>query len=138
MRDLRFARGLRQQELADRLGCERSYVSALETDAKQAPPAAFVDALSKALVLAPDEDERLRHAHARSRRRYAVPAECSAPMYELVYELFARLERLNTLQQQGILAFLRLGDVSPAPPSVSERRIRRKDRGTQRDKEDAM
>jgi len=34
LRDLRFSRGVRQQELADMVGCERSYVSALENDVK--------------------------------------------------------------------------------------------------------
>ena len=106
LRKIRFARGLRQQEFADLVGCERSYVSALENDIKQ----------------------ELREARAKSRRRYEVPPESPDQVYEFVYELFARLESLSVLQLQGLRTILELGDGVAPPAVLPEGRIRRKDR----------
>lgn len=136
LRQLRYLGGLRQQELADLIGCERSYISALENDIKQAPPEAFVEALCKVLALTDHDAAMLRRARQKSRRHYSVPADASTQAYELAHELFTRLDRLNTLQIQGLMAILQLGDMT-AGPVPTEGRIRRKDRRPQRE-EDTM
>lgn len=137
LRKIRFARGLRQQEFADRVGCERSYVSALENDVKQAPPPEFVDSVQKALDLSDCEALELREARAKSRRRYAVPPESPEEVYEFIYELFARLDRLSALQLRGLRTVLELGDGVAQLVPPPEGRIRRKDR-RQPDQEAAM
>jgi transcriptional regulator with XRE-family HTH domain len=131
MRELRFARGLRQQELADQVGCERSYVSALENDVKKAPPAPFVAAMCRSLNLDDGEAQSLHLARAKSQRRYSVPANSRRQTYELVYDLFARLDRLSSLQLQGLRMILELGDVRDVQAVAPEGRIRRKDRRLQ-------
>ena len=129
LRSLRFRRGLRQQDLAELLDCDRSYLSALENDLKHPPSAAFVHELSSALSLSDEEAAALEGARARSRRHYVVPADTPMQTYEFVFQLFARLEGLSALQIQAMCAVLQLG---AAPGSVSsvaaDGRIRRSDR----------
>jgi transcriptional regulator with XRE-family HTH domain len=129
---------MRQQELADRVGCERSYVSALENDVKQAPGTAFVNHVCGALQLNDAEAEALRQACAKSRRKYSVPPHLPKEAYEVTFELFARLERLNALQFQGLMTVLRLGDLPPGSAQPSEGRVRRRDRRSHVEKEDAV
>ena len=138
LRQLRFARGMRQQELADRVGCERSYVSAIENDIKQAPAAAFVDRVCSVLELGEVESTVLHQARQRSRRRYSLPAEAPKEAYEFASEFFSRMERLSALQLQGLMTILQLGDVSRALDQPAEGRIRRRDRRPQQEQEDAM
>jgi len=139
LRQLRFARGMRQQELADRVGCERSYVSAIENDVKQAPVAAFVDMVCEVLQLDETESTALHQARRRSRRRHSIPPHAPKEAYEFASEFFTRLDRLSALQLQGLMTILQLGDLPKAldQPAV-EGRIRRRDRRPQQQKEDAM
>lgn len=138
LRRLRFARGMRQQELADRVGCERSYVSALENDIKQAPAAAFVDKVCAVLQLDEAESTALHQARQRSRRRYSLPPEAPKEAYEFASEFFTRMERLSALQLQGLMTILQLGDLPGALDHPVEGRIRRRDRRPQQEQEDAM
>jgi transcriptional regulator with XRE-family HTH domain len=138
LRQLRFARGMRQQELADRVGCERSYVSAIENDVKQAPVAAFVDKVCAVLQLDEAESTVLHQARARSRRRYSIPPQAPKEAYEFASEFFTRLDRLSALQLQGLMTILLLGDLSKTLDQPVEGRIRRRDRRPQQEKEDTM
>ena len=124
LRTLRFRRGLRQQELADLVGCDRSYLSALENDLKHAASDTLVRELSSALELPDGEASALATARERSRRTYVVPADTPMQGYDLVYELFDRLEGLSELQIQAMRAVLQMGDRSKA--SGVEGRIRRR------------
>lgn len=137
LRTLRFKLGLRQQELADLLGCDRSYLSALETDLKHAPSAAFVDTLSAALKLTEADAAALQRARGRSQRAYVVPADTPMQAYDFVYELFACLEGLNALQVQAMRAVLELGSSPRSAPLAVEGRIRRSNR-RQKEQEEAM
>ena len=128
LRQLRLRRGLRQQALADLVGCERSYISALENDLKKEPPPAFVDGIGQVLDLPSEEAAELRQALAKSRRAYAVPAQAPRETYEFVYDLFASLDSLSLLQLQGLRTVLQLGNAQQGPLHESDVRIRRKDR----------
>ena len=123
--------------MADKIGCKRSYVSALENDIKRAPPEAFVQAICDALQLPELETEALHEARRKSRRQYAIPPDATGEIYEFVDELFAKLERLSELQLHGMRAWLAVGDGESRPQGALESRIRRKDR-RQPDTEDAM
>lgn len=138
LRQLRFARGMRQQELADLVGCERSYVSAVENDIKQAPGTAFVDKVCALLQLDETESAALHLARRRSRRRYSLPPEAPKEAYEFAAEFFARIERLSALQLHGLMTILQLGDLPRGLIQPAEGRIRRKDRRPQQEQEDAM
>jgi transcriptional regulator with XRE-family HTH domain len=138
LRQLRFDRGVRQYELADRVGCERSYVSAIENDLKQAPGSAFVDKVCAVLQLDEAESASLHQARRRSRRGYSVPAQAPKGVYEFAYEFFTRLDSLSALQLQSLMITLQLGDLARALDRPVEGRIRRRDRRPQQEQEDAM
>jgi transcriptional regulator with XRE-family HTH domain len=110
LRALRFQLGLRQQELSQLAGCDRSYLSALENDLKSAPTATFLDALSGALQLPGAEANDLRRARERSRRSCAMPADAPAATYDLVYDLFSSLDRLCAKELKALKAVLEIGD----------------------------
>lgn len=137
LRTLRFKLGLRQQELADLVGCDRSYLSALENDLKHAPSAAFVQQISTALKLPDADAASLEGARARSKRAYVVPADTPMQAYDFVFDLFASLEGLSSLQVQAMRAVLELGGAPRSTPSAVEGRIRRSDRRP-REQEAAM
>jgi len=73
VRELRIRAGLTQSQVAERIGVSNTYVSALESGRKAAPPHAVVVALSTCLAV--DEAELWRLARAereeRLRRRIA-------------------------------------------------------------------
>lgn len=134
LRRLRVAHGLRQVELAARLGCEQSYLSALENDLKQAPPAQFVHDLGRAVELTGEELDRLERARLRSARRYQVPSAAPQEFYEVAFKLFSKAEELGSRKLNVLSEILDFQDES-AP--AKEGRIRRKDRGESRGKETA-
>lgn len=108
LRTLRSQAGLRQQALSKLAGCDRSYLSALETGLKPAPSAAFVETLIRALNLAEDDAEVLRSARERSRHTYTVAPQSSSQTHDFVYELFQRLEHLSLRQIQALQAVLEI------------------------------
>jgi transcriptional regulator with XRE-family HTH domain len=138
LRELRISRGLRQEDLAVLAGCERTYLSALETDAKPAPSTAFTDSLCRALHLNPTEEEVLRQARAKSRRSYSIPSSAAEEAYEFVHELFARLDRLGPLEVRGLMTILELGDAARETFRPAIARIRRKDSRSLQGKENTM
>lgn len=137
LRTLRFKHGLRQQELADLVGCDRSYLSAVENDLKRAPSATFVRTVSSALKLSEADAAGLQRARDRSQRAYVVPADTPMQAYDFVFELFACLEGLSSLQVQAMRAVLELGRAPGTTALSVEGRIRRSDRRI-KDQEEAM
>lgn len=136
LRRFRLERGLRQQELADKIGCERSYVSSLETGFKQMPTAEFVAAIGREFSLGEDELDVLDQARQQSCRRYVLPVEAPLEAYWVAYEFFTRLEQLSARQLEAMLAILQFGDAKA--PTNHQPRLRRKDRGAAREKEPTM
>jgi transcriptional regulator with XRE-family HTH domain len=128
LRKLRFRHGLRQQELADLVGCDRSYVSSLENDLKRAPSAEFVQVLTRALSLPAEDSAALQRARLRSKRHFVVPADTPMEAYEFLYELFASMEKLSSAQVRAMRAVLELGGTQRSPALPVEGRIRRCDR----------
>lgn len=128
LRELRFARGLRQAELASLVGCQRTYLSAVENDQYVAPPPDFVERLRSSLALTDDEARDLEAARVRSRRSYQVPDDAPQAVYELVFELFAKLDGLNAPMVEALTQMLKASNPARPPPSNVEGRIRRKDR----------
>lgn len=108
LRRLRRRRGLKQKEVADRLGYEPSYVSALERGEKGPPRRAFVERLIRGLDLDEDERVELTTALAESRRQITLPLHASEEEYSLLHELEAQLGRLRVEQIYLIRLALRL------------------------------
>ena len=108
LRRLRRRRGLKQKEVADRLGYEPSYLSALERGEKGPPRRAFVERLIRGLDLDEDERVELTTALAESRRQITLPARSNELEYSLLRELEPQLGKLRPEQIYLIRLALRL------------------------------
>ena len=126
IRSFRVKRGLRQFEVAALLGCGRRTITAAESGAGHGVKNDLAERLCKALALSEEEQLELEKAVRRSQRVYSIPEEAPAAAYELVYELFDRLDRLTALEIDLIRTTLRLHSerllvASPATGHVARR-----------------
>lgn len=95
IRLLRKKRNLRSKDAAELLGCEPSFLSAVENGLKiPAQSSEFIDLLIKRYELDEDEIKKLVDAHKRSRRNYQLPLNATSDEYELFYLLNSRLGNL--------------------------------------------
>lgn len=130
LKTLRVGRGLRQFELAELVGYEQSYVSALELDIKGPPNGEFVAHLIEALQLSPIEQETLNEAVAASQRKINLPHETPSEVYWLFHKLRRQIDRLHPVQIQLIETALDLPAELRQPIHESPSRIRRRSSGT--------
>lgn len=112
LKSLRLSRGLKQIDMAIKLGYESSYVSALERSEKGPPRQDFVQRLIRGLELDDSEQEQLAKALADSKRQISLPPKASDAEYQLIRTLGAKLGRLHPMQIQLINLTLHLGDHS--------------------------
>lgn len=108
LRAIRVRRGLQQRELAERLGYEPSYVSALERSEKGPPREDFIRRLVRGLALDPEECMALNKALAASHRQLSLPAKASIEEYKLIEMLRPQLGRLQPMQIQLIELALKM------------------------------
>lgn len=92
LHDLRLRHQIRQSELADLLGYEQSYISALEVGIKGPPTEEFVQKLVAALALPLGEQADLREIIAASDRKLALPADSPQPLYWMLNGLRDQFE----------------------------------------------
>lgn len=85
--EMRRSRGLRQSKLAELIGFEQGYISALEGGIKGPPSKDFMIRVKRALNLNVDEQEKLELASLKSIRKYVVPIDAPEQYYEFCYEL---------------------------------------------------
>lgn len=112
LKELRINRGLRQKELAFKLGYEPSYISALERSEKGPPRQDFIERLIRGLDLDGEEQAALVAALKASKRQISLPTRASEREYALLHQLEPQLGKLNPLQIQLIELALQL----PATP----------------------
>jgi len=72
LHDLRMRHGIRQNELAQLIGYDQTYISELEVGLKGPPPPDFVDKLVNALPLTSAEAQELRGAAKASDRKLVL------------------------------------------------------------------
>lgn len=118
--------GIRQGDLAELIGYEQSYVSALEVGIKGPPLPAFVDKLIKALELSPAEQERLHAAVAASQRKLVIDVDAPQEVYQLMGELQQRLPTLHPVQIRMIREVLSMREVLAEPMPEPIRRLKRR------------
>lgn len=95
IRLLREKRNLRSKDAAELLGCEPSFLSAVENGLKiPSQSSEFIHLLIKRYELDEDEVRNLIDAHKRSQRNYLLPLNASSDEYELFYLLNNRLGNL--------------------------------------------
>jgi transcriptional regulator with XRE-family HTH domain len=112
IKKFRRSRGLKQNELASRLGYEPSYISALERSEKGPPRQDFVQRLIRGLGLSIDEQFELEKALAESKRQISLPPKASEEEYLLLRALEPQLGRLHPIQIQFIKLALSLSATS--------------------------
>ncbi|HRM52435.1 MAG TPA: helix-turn-helix transcriptional regulator [Ottowia sp.] len=126
LHELRMRHGVRQVELAERIGYEQSYISALEAGAKGPPTPEFVDRLQSALGLTDEEACKLRAAADASQRKLVIDADMPQDVYWLLDRLRATLPDLTPTQVRVINEVLNM-PTSPADAwPESPRRLRRR------------
>lgn len=122
----RISRGLRQADLADLLGYEQSYISALEVGLKGPPTNEFIERLVAALSLTSDEQERLYAAAGASQRKLTLDLGAPSDMYWLVNDLRAHMSHLSPVQVRMIRDIIKLKDTLHQSREPMERVTRRK------------
>lgn len=127
-RELRDFTGLRQAELAERLGYEQSYVSALEIGTKGPPTREFVEKLIVALDLDAAWQVRLWDALDASQRKIILPTGASEGVFRLCNELRLQINELHPTQIELMRLALRLPRSLPEFPAARQRTGRRTER----------
>jgi transcriptional regulator with XRE-family HTH domain len=109
LRKLRIDRDLRLFDLAKQLGVTTAFLSAIETGRKPAP-ANFVDTLTKALELTPDERGRLEAAVDASRTTARLELENRDERTRQLAAAFARTFNAATDTEVAQMLSRILGD----------------------------
>jgi len=107
---LRTRYGIRQGELADMVGYEQSYISALEVGLKGPPTLEFVERLSEALSLSPEERQYLYEALLASQRKFTIELDAREDVYWMFRDLREQLSELSEVQVRMIRDLVRLRD----------------------------
>lgn len=125
-RHTRDKSGLRQKDLAELLGYEQSYVSAVEIGTKGPPTPEFVQKLISVLALNEVEARQLWEAMDASQRKIQIPSDAPEGVFLLGYELRKQIDHLHPSQVEAMLAILRLSTamkvVEPAGLQNARRR----------------
>ncbi len=126
LHDYRIRAGLRQKDLAELVGFEQSYVSALELGLKGPPNKNFVTQLVRVLELNQEQQDKLIEAVAASQRKVEVPNEAPIEIFWLCYKLRQQIDRLHPLQIELMTTALDLPSefnlVNTEPPTRLRRR----------------
>lgn len=126
-RHTRDKSGLRQKDLAELLGYEQSYVSAVEIGSKGPPTPEFVQKLISVLALNEDEARQLWEAMDASQRKIQIPSDAPEGVFLLGYELRKQIDHLHPSQVEAMLAILRLSTaMKVAEPAGIQNTGRRK------------
>ena len=111
LHDLRMRHGVRQNELAELIGYDQTYVSALEVGLKGPPTPEFVDKVVKVLPLTAAEEHELRLAAQASDRKLVLEPDAHPDVYWMLDALRQRLAGLHPAQARLIRELLNLPDV---------------------------
>lgn len=111
LKQLRLSRELKQNQFAELLGYEPSYVSALERSEKGPPRQDFLQRLVRGLDLDDDEQSELAQALKASRRQFSLPAQASEQEYALVHLFADQAGNLLPIQLQLIQLALSIPQV---------------------------
>lgn len=126
LNELRLENGLRQAELAERMGYEQTYLSAIEVGAKGPPSREFVERLIYVLNLEGGTSEQVMDAWEASHRHIEIPADASRAVYETLNEIRRSIRRLHPAQLELIRFALRMPEDLKSEPQPELRRIKRR------------
>lgn len=128
LHDLRVRHGLRQAELADRIGYEQSYISALEVGLKGPPTEEFLDRVANAMSLGDEERHQLWVAAQASQRKLVIDPDAPPDIYWLLNDLRSEVDRLTPVQVRMIREVIAMGSaMSESREPVRRLKRRRKE-----------
>lgn len=127
LHDLRMRRGMRQSELAEAVGYEPSYISALELGIKGPPTDEFLARLIQTLSMSLPEQDTLREMALASQRKLILDADAPTDLYWLLNDLRTALNYLHPVQVKLIrevidLPHSLLKDRATAPVRIKRKR----------------
>ena len=108
LKKIRTDRQLQQKVMAEIIGCEPSYLSALETDSKVPPQKEKLAYFFKKLDLSPNEEVDLLSAAEKSRRTIRLPLKARSQLFEVFHALEDQLPYLSDTQLELIALALRI------------------------------
>ena len=108
LKKIRTEKQLQQKTMAETIGCEQSYLSALETDAKVPPQGEKLLHLIKKLKLTVEEESALLAAAEQSRRFIRLPLRAPTQLFEICHALEDQLPYITDIQLQMIGLALRM------------------------------
>ena len=126
LHDLRMARKIRQMDLAEMMGYDQSYVSALEVGLKSPPTKEFVEKLIHVLDMTPAQAKEARDEAAASQRKWVLDSNLPRDAYRMVQALHERVGRLHPQQINMICSILEMSDAMPERPPEPLRRLPRR------------
>lgn len=126
LHDLRMRRRLRQADLAELLGYEQSYISALEVGLKGPPTSEFLDRLTDALALSGPEQHELRAVSHASHRKLVIEPDAPPDIYWLLTDLRDAVNRLSPSQVRIIREVLVMPSKSLEERAEPVRRLKRR------------
>lgn len=124
--DLRVRHQIRQVDLAQRIGYEQSYISALEAGLKGPPTQEFVDRLKTELKLSDDDAHALQVAADASQRRLVIELDMPQDVYWLINRLREKLPALTPTQVRVINDVLSMATAPADGWSDTRRRLPRR------------
>lgn len=132
LHDLRMRLEIRQAELAELVGYEQSYISALEVGLKGPPTQEFITRLIHALSLSPAEQRNLHTAVEASQRKLIIEADTPQDIYWLLKDLRDQVNFLSPVQIRMMRDLLGMKDAiaKELPDPVRRLKRRRKEEAT--------
>lgn len=119
LRELRKRRSLKQKQVADLLGYEQSYISALERSRKGPPKRDFLTRLVRNLQLTEDERQELEDVLRLSKRHVSLPCGASIHEYELLRALEPQLGHLSSKQ----IALIQIALSPPMTTKITDKTL---------------
>lgn len=116
-----------QFDLANLMGYEQAYVSAIELGLKP-PSREFLDRLVKALALGERDLDEMETAVKQSQRRFILPPEVPTSTYVFCSALWDKIEGIHPAIIEAMHKMLHVEDVIAERPRIKAPRVRRKQR----------
>jgi transcriptional regulator with XRE-family HTH domain len=126
LHDLRVRRDIRQSDLAELIGYERSYIAALEASIKGPPTAEFIEKLVSALSLSADETEQLSQVMLASERKLVLDPQSSQETYWFLADLRQQIARLHPAQIKIMRDIIAMPGSLAVQPHESDWRVKRR------------
>jgi len=105
---LRMRHDLRQTQMAELMGYEQGYISALELGTKNPSNEEFLAKLVQTFEMTSHEQAELAIAVKESQLRYTLPRDVPPEAFRFCSQLWEKIDRLPQTQWQALLALLSL------------------------------